>query len=129
MGLGPTHRAESCQPRRPRAGGDPRGVDSRLRGNELTFDGVPMGQRPTHGNENPHCRRPRAGGDPRCGSGYVSVLGEPKQVFRQPEMEVILFLGDFRGEEGFKKIVFYTSEADISMKTKRGMSKTNPKRS
>ena len=62
--------------RRPREGGDPWWVgtkmDSRLRGNDVTFagmtspgvtfGGVSMGLWPTRGNENP--RRPRAGGDP-----------------------------------------------------------------
>ena len=38
MGLRPTHRNESHKRRRPRASGDPRPVDSRFRGNDVTFE-------------------------------------------------------------------------------------------
>ena len=39
MGLRPTHRDENRRPRRPRESGDPCLVDSRFRGNDVTFDG------------------------------------------------------------------------------------------
>ena len=38
MGLRSTHRDESHKRRRPREGGDPGQVDSRFRGNDVTFD-------------------------------------------------------------------------------------------
>ena len=38
MGFGPTHGNESHKPRRPREGADPASVDSRFRGNDLTFE-------------------------------------------------------------------------------------------
>jgi len=47
------------------AGAHPGKVDSRFRGNDMTFERVSMGLWPTQGNENPHRRRPREGGDPR----------------------------------------------------------------
>jgi hypothetical protein len=40
MGLRPTHRDESHKRCRPRVSGDPRPVDSRFRGNDVTFDGA-----------------------------------------------------------------------------------------
>jgi hypothetical protein len=39
MGLWPTHSLESFK-RRPRESGDPLPVDSRFRGNDVTFDGA-----------------------------------------------------------------------------------------
>ena len=53
---------------------------------------------------------------------------EGAQILRQAEREVVRVPGRFRPEEESKKIVFYTSEAVISMKTKRGLRKTNLKR-
>ena len=63
MGLRSTHRDESHKRCRPRVSGDPRPVDSRFRGNDVTFDEVIMGLRPARGNENPS-RHPRASGGP-----------------------------------------------------------------
>jgi hypothetical protein len=40
MGRRPTHPLESFKRRRPRESGDPRPVDSRFRGNDVTFDGA-----------------------------------------------------------------------------------------
>jgi hypothetical protein len=40
MGLRPTHRDESHKPCRPHVSGDPRPVDFRFRGNDVTFDGA-----------------------------------------------------------------------------------------
>jgi hypothetical protein len=42
MGLRPTHRDESHNRCRPRVSGDPCQVDSRFRGNDVTFDGVSL---------------------------------------------------------------------------------------
>ena len=38
-------------------------MDSRLRGNDVIFGGVPMGLQPTRASENYRCR-PRESGDP-----------------------------------------------------------------
>jgi hypothetical protein len=64
MGLRSTHRDESHKRCRPRVSCDPRPVDSRFRGNDVTFDGVSIGLWPTWGNQNPS-RDPRASGGPR----------------------------------------------------------------
>jgi hypothetical protein len=43
MGLRPTHSLESFKRRRPRESGDPHPMDSRFRGNDVTFDGAERG--------------------------------------------------------------------------------------
>ena len=62
MGLWPTRGNEN--PRRPRAGGDPWRMDSRLRGNDESGrdfqERVPMGLWPTRGNES-RAQEPRNG--------------------------------------------------------------------
>jgi hypothetical protein len=66
MGLRPTRGNENPSRHR-RASGGPRHsdeLDSRFRGNDVTFEGVSMGVWPTRGNENPS-RHPRASGGPR----------------------------------------------------------------
>ena len=55
-------------------------------------------------------------------------LDEGPQILRQAGREVVRVRRRFRPEGDSKKIVFYTSEAVISMKTKRGLRKTNLKR-
>jgi hypothetical protein len=66
MGLRPTYRNESQPFVTPRRGGlgHQKELDSRFRGNDVTFDGVSMGPRPARGNENPHPCRPRETGGP-----------------------------------------------------------------
>jgi hypothetical protein len=52
MGQRPTHGNESKDVTPAKAGVRVRGeLDSRFRGNDVTFDGVIMGLRPTRGNE------------------------------------------------------------------------------
>jgi hypothetical protein len=46
MGPQPTHRYETHPCCRPRESGDPRPVDSRFRGNDVTFDGAQRGISP-----------------------------------------------------------------------------------
>jgi hypothetical protein len=46
MGLRSTRRDERYKRCRPRVSGDPRPVDSRFRGNDVTFDGVKRGISP-----------------------------------------------------------------------------------
>jgi hypothetical protein len=66
MGQRPTHRNESQDVTPAKAGVHVREeLDSRFRGNDLTFDAVSMGLRPTRGNGNPHPCRPRESGGPR----------------------------------------------------------------
>ena len=66
MGLWPTRGNENRRCR-PREGGDPllvrNTMDSRFRGNDVSFGGVIMGLWPTRGNENQR-RRPRESGGP-----------------------------------------------------------------
>jgi hypothetical protein len=105
MGLRPTHRNESQPFVTPAQAGvhitrtswipAPRLRGDKLRGNDVTFDGVSMGLWPTRGNENPS-RHPRASGGPH----HPSWIPAPRlrgDKLRGNDVVGVIFRGAKRG--------------------------------